>query len=161
MQETRNITLSQASRVGGPIHPLLLICSAMCLLTASNPCTAPLPPLLGCRLANWAMFFPNLSLSACSILTFRFIEPGRVLRLLCLTFVCLNNALLTSPPAPPASPTSGRASASDWRLVTSFLFGRRRVFFFPVLFSILLTKAECLTVRLSLFVLEKVTELAG
>lgn len=56
-----------------------------------------------------------------------------------------------------SSSTSGNASASPSNVVTSFLFGRRRLrVFFDEDFSIRETKAECLMVRLSDFELMKV-----
>lgn len=99
-----------------------------------------------------AIFLANLSLSALSSFSFRFIAPGLCLRLLCL--MTLTWLLVGA-----SSPASGSASARESRLVTSFFDGRRRLRGLFRDFSIFETNAECLIMRLSFFELWK-SELA-
>jgi hypothetical protein len=98
-----------------------------------------------------AKFMLNLSFSSFSSFSFFFIAPGLLLRL----FLCIFACPTTTSPLPSPSSKPDRASASDSRFVTSFLFGRRRFWIFEEDFSILPTNAECLIVRLSLLDDEK------
>ena len=88
----------------------------------------------------------NLSLSILIKVSFFFIAPGLLFRLLCL--------ILASPitVSPFLSGTLGKASTRDSRSVTSFLDGRLRFLEECFGFSIREIKAERLIVRLSFFV---------
>ena len=88
----------------------------------------------------------NLSLSILIKVSFFFIAPGLLFRLLCL--------ILASPitVSPILSGTLGKASTRDSRSVTSFLDGRLRFLEECFGFSIREIKAERLIVRLSFFV---------
>ncbi|KAL5466624.1 hypothetical protein PMIN07_003591 [Paraphaeosphaeria minitans] len=98
-----------------------------------------------------AKFMLNLSFSSFSNFSFFFIAPGLLFRL----FLCILACPTTTSPFPSPCSKPDRASARDSRFVTSFLFGRRRFWIFEEDFSILLTKSECLVVRLSFLEEEK------
>jgi hypothetical protein len=108
---------------------------AVAVFCASSPPACALPA------ASCAIFLPNLSLSILSNFSLLFVAPGLLFKLLCLIFA--------SPMTLSESLASGRASASDSSVVTSFLDGRRRLRGFLWAFSIRFTKAECLIRRLS------------
>lgn len=108
---------------------------------ASSPSVCAVPA------ASCAMFLPNLSLSIFSNFSLLLVAPGLLFMLLCLIFALSVTAS--------AFPASGRASARDSRVVISFLDGRRRLRGFLCAFSMRLTKAECLIVRLSCLELMK------
>ena len=101
-----------------------------------------LPVLLGSIIS--AMFLLNRSFSMFASLSFRFIAPGRLLRLLC--------RMTASPTVLSSflkSGASGKATARDSRLATNFFEGRRRFFGVALLFSMREMRAECRMVRLS------------
>ena len=97
---------------------------------------------------NCAIFLPNLSLSMCANFSFRFRAPGRLFRLLWVNFP---GSFFEPNPLSSSPSTSPRLS----RVVTNFLFGRRRFRGFAWAFSIRFTKAECLIVLLSFLLLMK------
>lgn len=105
--------------------------------------------------AIWARFFANRSLSPWSTFSRRFMAPGRLLMLfrrMMLTW-SLASAALAGAPCSGESP-SGSAAASESRVATSFLFGRRCLLrgFLDGGFVILDISAACLMWRLSFFV---------
>ena len=81
------------------------------------------------------------------MVSFFFIAPGLLLRLLCLILA----VHVSAPSASSLAGTSGKASTSDSRLATSFLDGRLRFLLALFDFSIRETSAACLIVRLSFF----------
>ena len=98
------------------------------------------------RFAICAMFLLNLSLSTFSKASFLFIAPGLLFILLC--------GILASPIAARTwlfVGVSGRASASESRLATSFFDGRLRFKGFLLDFWMREINAECLIMRLSFF----------
>lgn len=96
-----------------------------------------------------AMFFAKRSRSILSSFSLRFIAPGLCFNVFCLiTLTWLLGSFISVS-------VSGKASASESRLVASFLDARRRLVAFWELFSIFETKLACLMVRLSFFVVRK------
>lgn len=95
----------------------------------------------------WDMFLLNLSLSILIKVSFFFIAPGLLFKLLCLI---LASPITVSPFW--SSDRLGKACARDSRVVTSFFDGRLRFLEEGFDFSIRETKAARLIVRLSFFV---------
>lgn len=116
-------------------------CSTVLLtwfFNAAHRSAIALPPVVAAICTRLTL---NLSLSILSSFSLLFIAPGLDLRLFLCILACPTT---TSSPSKP-----GSASASDSRLATNFLFGRRRLLVFAEDFSILETKAECLIFCLS------------
>jgi hypothetical protein len=109
-------------------------------------------------LLSCAMFFANLSRSSRSIRSLRFNAPGRLFML----FRLMTFTWSTTPfPAEfearrvlPSFSSSGRAETSASRVVTSFLFGRRRRLALDCVEDLVIFEinAACLICRLSFLV---------
>ena len=112
-----------------------------------GPSSETVVPPTGCKAAICAMFLLNLSFSKLINASFFFIAPGRLLKLLCLILASPTTVVPSV-----SSVASGNASAKDSRVVTSFLDGRLRFFEGPLDSSMRETRAECLIIRLSFFV---------
>lgn len=111
---------------------------------AQRSCTA-----VPCEvLANCTKFLLNLSLSNFSSFSFLFNAPGLLFMLFKL-FLCTFACPTSISPSTPSSSSPGKASASDSRFATNFLFGRRRLVVLDDDFSILETNEECLIFNLS------------
>jgi hypothetical protein len=82
------------------------------------------------------------------------VAPGRLFMDFCLIFP----ASAPSCPRSAISCKSGRASANPSKVVTNFLFGRRRFKGFLFAFSIRFTNAECLMTLLSLLEFMKLSD---
>lgn len=95
------------------------------------------------------MFLLNLSFSIAINASFFFRAPGLLFKVLCLI---LASPIIVSPFR--SSDKCGRAPASESRFVINFLEGRLRFLDDGFDFSIREINAECLIVRLSLFVVE-------
>lgn len=104
--------------------------------------------LLNCII--WAMFLLNRSFSIVINVSFFFKAPGLLFKLLCLI---LASPIIVSQSL--SSDASGKAPASDSRFVINFLEGRLRFLDEGFDFSIREINAECLIMRLSLFVVVK------
>ncbi len=97
-----------------------------------------------------AKFLLNLSFSILINISFFFMAPGRLFKLLCLIFTSPTTVMPLE-----SLVVSGNASAKDWRVVTSFFDGRLLLLDGAFDFSMREMRAECLIMRLSFFVLLK------
>ena len=128
----------------------------LCDVAATGPFDCPVmlasEPDAAVEAAICAMFLANRSLSPKSIFSRRFMAPGRLFML--FRRMIFTWSLASAPavlPCPGAS-SSGSAPASDSSVVTSFLFGRRRLALLDEGLVILDINAACLICRLSLLV---------
>ena len=128
-------------------HRSLVEGGALCPLDSMSSFPT-VPPELGA--ASCAMFFANRSLSLLSSLSFLFIAPGFDFMLFRLMMLTWSSGFDPAAPEPEVS-SSGKASARASRVVTSFLFGRRRLVLVVDDFVILLMRCACLIRRLSFF----------
>jgi hypothetical protein len=106
----------------------------------------------GVDTAICAMFFANRSLSPWSNFSCRFIAPGRLFMLFRRMMLTWSFASWPAALSCAGESSSGSAAASESRVATSFLFGRRLLGFLDDDFVIFDIRAACLMCRLSFLV---------